>query len=137
MAGKLPQRSGSDPGPGRGRSTKPVVRSIADLDGRTQAARRARQLVEDIEADLGGAESLNTAQRELVKRAALAGALAEDLEVRWLQGEQIKVIAYARLISAQRRLCTTLGLDRRKMRDVTPKPDLTETILAEMEAAAT
>ena len=88
------------------------LRSLADLDQRTRAAKLAQGLIANIESDLGGSERLTTGQRELVKRAALAGALAEDVEVRWLQGEAIEVAAYSMLLNTQRRLLATVGLNR-------------------------
>ena len=106
--------------------SKVHLRTLNDLDGRTAASRRARELVANYESDLGGADRLTTGQRELVKRVALAGALAEDIEVRWLQGGQIDVGEYATLVNTQRRLCVTVGLERRA-RDVTP--DLTAEIM--------
>jgi hypothetical protein len=67
------------------RAGKVRLRSLDELDQRTAAARRARDLVAELKSDLGG--DLSTAQRELVKRAALLGAILEDHEVRWLQRE--------------------------------------------------
>jgi hypothetical protein len=59
------------------------LRTLSDLDGRTHAAQQAHKLVARLEADLGG--DLSTAERELVKRAALLGAIVEDTEVAWLE----------------------------------------------------
>jgi hypothetical protein len=42
--------------------------------------KRARELVLELESDLGRADQLTVAERELIKRAALCGALAEDLK---------------------------------------------------------
>jgi hypothetical protein len=97
---------------------KTRLRSLDDLDGRTSAAQHARQLVLNLENDLGGHNALSVGVRELVKRVALCGALLEDCEVRWLQGEKIDTGDYATLCNAQRRLLVTVGIDRIP-RDVT------------------
>jgi hypothetical protein len=94
------------------------LRSLDDLDNRTAAARRARELVADLESDLGG--DLSTAERELVKRAALLGAIVEDTEVRWLQRQHADLSLYGTLVDRQRRILETLGL-RRRPRDVTDR----------------
>lgn len=99
---------------------KPKVKllSLSDLDGRSAAAQQARQLVLALESDLGGHDALSVGQHELIKRVALCGALLEDVECRWLQGEKIDVGSYATLANAQRRLLTTIGIAR-EPRDVT------------------
>ncbi len=121
-----------EPKPPRTRAGKVRLRSLDDLDQRTAAARAARTLVAGLESDLGKEPS--TGERELIKRIAIAGAIAEDIETRWLQGARIDIAEYATLINAQRRLCVTIGLERRA-RDVTPKPDLTTRVIDALRAA--
>jgi hypothetical protein len=100
--------------PVRRRSRRKVkLRSLADLDGRTSAARRTLELIENVTGDLGGADALSTGEKQLVQRAALTGALAEDLETKWLSGQDIDAGLYATLGNAQRRLFECLGLQRR------------------------
>jgi len=98
------------------------LRSLDDLDGRTNAAKHAASLVAGLESDLGGKEHLSIAVRQLVQRVALCGALCEDAEVQWLEGKPIDVGHYATLANCQRRLLATIGL-RRQPRDVTPDDD--------------
>jgi hypothetical protein len=43
--------------------------TLGHLDGRTAAARRARELIEAIQADLGGGDRLSEGERQLVQRA--------------------------------------------------------------------
>ena len=97
--------------------------SLADLDGRTNAAKWARSLVADLESDLGGAERLSAAEREIVQRCALASAMLQDMEATWLTGRGVDVAAYTTLANSQSRMLKMIGLARRP-RDVTP--DLTE-----------
>ena len=100
-------------------SGKVRLLTLDDLDRRTAAARRARDLVADIEGDLGGRDHLSAAERQLVQRAAVLGAIIESEEVRWLSGEKIAVELHLSAINAQRRVLADLGLQRRQ-RNVTP-----------------
>src|SRR5271154_1205572 len=95
--------------------------TLGHLDGRTAAARRARELIEAIETDLGGADQLTEGSRQLVQRAAVLGAYIESCEVKWLGGEAVDLADYLAAINAQRRVLATIGLARRS-KDVTP-PD--------------
>jgi hypothetical protein len=90
---------------------KAHLQTLEELDQRTAAAQRARALTREFETDLG--RDLSTGQRELVKRAALLSCLAEDCEVRWLKREEVDLDDYCRLVNAQRRVLTTIGLERR------------------------
>jgi hypothetical protein len=51
---------------------------LKDLDGRSRAAQRTRQIVAAIENDLGGGDRLSEAQRQLVQRAAFLSVQCED-----------------------------------------------------------
>jgi hypothetical protein len=99
----------------------PKVRlmTLGDLDGRTNAAKAAKALIADLESDLGGADRLSAGERVIVGRAAVSTAMIEDMEARWLSGRPLDVAAYCALVNVQRRLLTTVGLQRRP-RDVTP-----------------
>jgi hypothetical protein len=105
----------------RSADAAPKVRlmTLGDLDGRTKAAQGARALVRDLENDLGGADRLSAGERVIVGRAAVSTAMIEDIEARWLSGQPLDVAAYCALVNVQRRLLTTVGLQRRP-RDVTP-----------------
>lgn len=98
---------------------KTKLLTLDQLDGRTLAAKNARALIESMENDLGGADRLTAAERELVQRAALTSAMCEHMEAAWLTGKGLDVGAYSALVNVQRRLLATVGLQRRP-RDVTP-----------------
>lgn len=100
-------------------SEKARLLTLADLDGRTVAARCARRLIGEIESDLGGADRLSAAEREIAQRAAMAGAMLADLEARWLSGHPADLAQYATLANTQSRLLKLLGLERRQI-DATP-----------------
>ncbi len=92
--------------------------TLGHLDGRTAAARRARELIEAIEADLGGGDRLSEGSRQLVQRAAVLGTFIESCEAQWLSGEQVDLAEYLAAINSQRRVLATIGLERRA-RDLT------------------
>jgi hypothetical protein len=50
------------------------------MDGRSKTVRRFRDLVEGIEADLGGGDLLSEGQKQLVRRAAGLSVMAEGIE---------------------------------------------------------
>jgi hypothetical protein len=101
------------------RRGKPRLLSLSDLDQRTSAAKVAKALIAEVSADLGGEDRLTAAQRQLIMRSAMLGAIAADLEARWVAGETIEVGELMQAANAQRRLLVSLGLDRRA-RDMTP-----------------
>jgi hypothetical protein len=101
------------------KSGKVRLLSLDDLDRRTGAYRKTAELINAVEADCGGADQLSTAERAIIRRAALAGAMLEDLGARWLAGEPIDPGLFATLSNSERRLYESIGL-RRRTRDVTP-----------------
>lgn len=105
---------------GREADTVPKAKllTLADLDGRTRAAQAVSKTMSAIATDLGGSEHLSTGEHQIIKRAALTGAMLEDMAARWLLGEPVDPALYATLSNAERRLLETVGLKRRP-RDVT------------------
>src|ERR1700732_3059258 len=53
---------------------------VDGLDGRSQTARRFRDLVETIGNDLGGVDHLSEGQKQLIRRAATLSIMAEAME---------------------------------------------------------
>lgn len=98
---------------------KTKLLTLADLDGRTRAAQVVGKTIASLVSDLGGVDHLSTGEHEIVKSAAMTGAMLENMAARWLTGEPIDPGQYATLSNAQRRLLETVGL-RRRSRDVTP-----------------
>jgi hypothetical protein len=99
------------------RAGKVRLMTLDQLDGRTAAARRARDLIEAIEGDLGGSDRLSESARQLVQRAAVLGAFIENCETQWLGGNAVELADYLAAINAQRRVLATIGL-KRVARDV-------------------
>jgi hypothetical protein len=55
---------------------------------RTRTALRFRALVDEISADLGGADRLSALQKQLTRRAAELSVQCELMEARWASGEE-------------------------------------------------
>ncbi|TDK49707.1 hypothetical protein E1832_08600 [Antarcticimicrobium luteum] len=100
------------------RGTGAVV--LAGVDGRSLMARRFREIVTGVEADLGG--DLTEAQTALLARAATLAIWCEEREAELARGEQFDAAEYATIANAMRRLLADLGLNR-VARDVTETLD--------------
>jgi hypothetical protein len=88
-------------------------------DGRTCAARRFRDILEQIQYDLGGTDRLSEGQRQLCRRAATMSMQCELMEVEAVAGRAFDVDCFGQLTDRLGRCLQRLGLDR-KPRDVTP-----------------
>ncbi len=87
--------------------------------GNSAWARRQRDLEALYIDDLGGAAQLTAIKAGLVQTCATLRTELEQAEGRLSQGEAVDLEQYARVASHYRRLCESLGLERRK-RDVVP-----------------
>jgi hypothetical protein len=85
------------------------------LDRRTTAYKETRRLIDELENELG---PLSIAERQLVQRAAVLGAVLTDAESRWIEGQPIDATAYCTIVNAQRRVLETIGLRRRAAKTV-------------------
>lgn len=92
------------------------TRFLPGVDGRSSWARRARDLVQQHESDLGGPSELSQAQRSIIRRAATLTVECERLEVRFSESEavptQTDLDLYSRLAGQLRRLLESIGLER-------------------------
>lgn len=95
------------------------LRTLADLDRRTSAARAALSLRDSLASDLGGLDHLTAMQRELVENSAVLGAMLKDASARYLSGLPVDLTEFMALTNAQRRLLADLGLERR-MHELVP-----------------
>jgi hypothetical protein len=85
---------------------KTVLLTLDDLDGRTLAARRARQL---IDALAGDDPDLPTDQRLRIVDLAVLNAMTEDMATRYFQGEAVDRLEFATLTNAKRRILDSLS----------------------------
>jgi hypothetical protein len=92
---------------------------LPDVDGRSVIARRYRHVVGAILTDQGGEDRCSESRKQLIRRFAAAAVLAEQLEGRLANGEQINIAEHATLSSTLVRLASRIGIDRMP-RDVTP-----------------
>jgi hypothetical protein len=93
--------------------------AVAGLDGRSQTARRFRDLVETISNDLGGSANLSEAQRQLIRRAATLSIMSESVEADFVRNLAFDTEQYGILCDRLGRCLQRLGLDRTP-RDVSP-----------------
>jgi len=93
-----------------------------DGDGRGRHARRFRDLVEGIEADLGGPGNMTMAERSLVRKAAALDVWSEDRVTEIGKGDPVDLEAFTGALNTLRRLYQSVGLKRRA-RDATPDLD--------------
>jgi hypothetical protein len=101
--------------------------TLSQLDGRTNAAREARDLAAALERDTGGDPS--AALRVLIEQGACLSALCGDYAKRFLSGglRQEEVPSWLSSLNNLRRVLETIGLERHA-KDVIP--DLREYVSA-------
>lgn len=58
-----------------------------DVDGRSAAAKRYRDILAEISSDVGGADIMSEAQRQLARLAAAMSVEAEQMAARSISGE--------------------------------------------------
>ena len=127
LAGRKP--ASSPPADGRKvaglakREARSRVTNGADIlpgvDGRSLIARRYRDIIAAITIDQNGAGGLSEARQQLIRRFAAASVLAEEMEARLANGEQIDISEHATLSSTLVRLASRIGIDR-IARNITP-----------------
>jgi hypothetical protein len=103
------------------------TRLLPGVDGRSVWVRRCRELLRDHVADLGGEANVSTAERSIVRRAAVLTTELEQLEVKFaLAGAASAddIDLYARVAAHLRRLLESVGLGRRPKDVSTPVPNL-------------
>jgi hypothetical protein len=96
---------------------------LPDVDGRSLIARRYRDISNAIAADQGGLSQLSESRLQLIRRFSAAAVLAEQMEARLANGEEINIAEHALLCSTLSRLSSRIGLDRHA-KDVTTLSDI-------------
>ena len=87
-------------------------------DRRGPVARRFRDLVSLITADLGSPGELTENQRQIIRRIASLSVWCESMEARMADGEEIDIDKFQRTASSLRRLCESVGLERKALQDI-------------------
>ncbi len=107
MAMELAPRSLTD--------TAPMVRRIVRVDGRSKAAKRAKELAASFVAQLGkAAADGGAAALAAVRKAAELVVVAEVLRARALRGETVDLSELVKVEGIADRAVRALGLDRKR-----------------------
>ena len=100
-------------------------RLLDGVDGRSPWVRRAKDLINEHLADLGGADNCSAAERSIVRRAAVLTTELERLEVKFALAEAAgadDLDLYQRTANSLRRLLEAVGLQRRAKNITPPDP---------------
>jgi hypothetical protein len=92
-------------------------------DQRSKAAKRFRDIIAALTADLGGVDRLSEGQKQLIRRCSLISVECEKLEAR-IAGEDIDLELFGTLTDRLGRTLQRLGL--RRVPKVIVPPDLQE-----------
>jgi hypothetical protein len=84
---------------------------LPNIDGRSIIARRYRDISFAILVDQGG-ENVSESRKQLIRRFAAAAVLAEQLEAKLANGQEIDIAQHALLCSTLTRLSQRIGLNR-------------------------
>jgi hypothetical protein len=108
---------------GRSRVTNSAARGsivwLDRIDKRGPVARRFKDLVALVTADLGGPTELSEGQRQMIRRIASMSVWCESEEAKMADGDEVDIDRFQRTANSLRRLCESIGL-RRVARDITP-----------------
>lgn len=106
----------------RGKSTK-LLATLPDrysndwlkrLDKRTRVAQAVLAKIAQLEEDAGGADSLATVKRSLIRHAVWLDALVEGYEMRLAAGEEVDVGGFTQSLNSLVGLYRLIGLERRQ-----------------------
>ncbi len=90
-----------------------------DVDGRSAIARRYRDISSAILLDQGGADRCSESRKQLIRRFAAAAVLAEQMESRLANGEEIDIAKHSLLVSTMVRVAQRIGVER-VAKNITP-----------------
>ena len=86
---------------------------LPNIDGRSLIARRYRDIVTAVVGDQGGIGHCSESRTQLIRRFAAAAVLAEQMESKLANGEEISIQDHALLCSTLVRVAQRIGIDRR------------------------
>jgi hypothetical protein len=85
---------------------------IRGVDGRSEVARRYRDVVRSIAADLGGLDTLSEPQRIVIRQAGMLSVQIEQLQGKVVAGDVVDLEQSIRLSNVLTRVLATLGLKK-------------------------
>ena len=98
---------------GQGRSRVSNGKDILpDCDGRSIVARRYRDISSAMIQDQGGPEQCSESRLQLIRRFSASAVLAEQMEARLANGEDISIAEHCQLASTMVRIAHRLGINR-------------------------
>ena len=113
VAGKAPFSRPTQTTKSRGRSRLTNKKDLLPgVDGRTVVYRRFRDIASQVALDQGGLDQLSEARLQLVRRFAAAAVLAERMEARLANGEEINIAEHGLLCSTLVRIAQRIGINR-------------------------
>src|SRR5262249_25008456 len=86
---------------------------VDQLDKRTKVARAVLARIAELESDAGGAETLSSARRSLIRHAAWLDAIVESFELKLAEGAEINIGAHTQALNSLLGLFRLLGVERR------------------------
>jgi hypothetical protein len=86
---------------------------VKRLDKRSKVARAVLGRIAQLEQDAGGAESLSTVRRSLIRHAAWLDAVVESHELRLAEGQKVDMGQYTQALNSLIGLYRLLGLERK------------------------
>jgi len=86
-------------------------RLLPEVDGRSLVFKRYKEIASAILADQAGVAD-SEVRRQLIRRFSAAACLAEQLEIKMANGEQISIAEHATLSSTLVRLAQPIGINR-------------------------
>lgn len=113
----LPHNVGKNRSTGRSTVTN-GQHLLKGIDGRSKLARRYRDILQELEEDLG--PDLSVVQVQLCRRFAGNSCAAEHLEAAICRGEEIDLALYNRLTVSLSRIAQNLGIDRKTKEEKGP-----------------
>ncbi len=93
---------------------------LPDSSSALRKVRRYSDILAEMISDLGGADVLSEAQRQLCRRAVTMALQCEHWDAAAASGEMVDWDQYSRVAGHLRRIFETLGLERKPRTDVAP-----------------
>jgi hypothetical protein len=114
---QLPHNIGKKKTHGRSAVTNGKV-LLKGIDGRAHLSRRYRDILRELEADLG--PDLSVVQMQLARRFAGNSCAAEALEAQICNGEEVDLVLYNRITVSLSRIANDLGIERKHAKEKAP-----------------
>ena len=93
---------------------------LPNVNGNSPITRRYKDIASALLSDAGGLDFCSESKQQLIRRFAAASVLAEQLESRVANGEQINITEHTALVSSLVRLANKIGIARHSKTINTP-----------------